>query len=238
VRYFANPSTERVREAMRTGLLNVIETPKQGNRPVAGVTWCADNGCFGDGYPGEDAWFAWLQANAHRANSCAFAVAPDVVSDAWATQLRSMPWLTKIREFGYPAAYVAQNGARADRLPWEHFDVLFLGGGLECVPCRYVFREPRRPARDERCPSCHRRLTEWKLGQTARSLTFEARRRGKRVHMGRVNSLRRLRYAHAIGCDSADGTFIARGPDQNLPTVLYWLREIADQRDLFPGVLA
>lgn len=26
--------------------------------------------------------------------------------------------------------------------------------------------------------------------------------------MGRVNSERRLRYAHTIGCDSADGTYI------------------------------
>jgi hypothetical protein len=40
--------------------------------------------------------------------------------------------------------------------------------------------------------------------------------------MGRVNSLRRLRYADAIGCDSADGTYIAHGPDINLPALLGW----------------
>lgn len=46
------------------------------------------------------------------------------------------------------------------------------------------------------------------------------------MHMGRVNSERRLRYADAIGCDSADGTYLAFGPDVNLPDVLAWLRVV------------
>jgi hypothetical protein len=47
---------------------------------------------------------------------------------------------------------------------------------------------------------------------------------GKGTHMGRVNSNRRLQYAATIGCDSADGTYLAFGPDQNLPRLLWWLR--------------
>jgi len=43
----------------------------------------------------------------------------------------------------------------------------------------------------------------------------------------RVNSLRRLRHAAAIGCESADGTFLAYGPDRNLPTLLGWLQTVA-----------
>jgi hypothetical protein len=38
-----------------------------------------------------------------------------------------------------------------------------------------------------------------------------------------VNSLRRLRHAAAIGCHSVDGTYLAYGPDRNLPTLLRWL---------------
>jgi hypothetical protein len=38
---------------------------------------------------------------------------------------------------------------------------------------------------------------------------MEARRRGVWTHMGRVNSERRLRYAALIGCQSADGTYLA-----------------------------
>ena len=41
--------------------------------------------------------------------------------------------------------------------------------------------------------------------------------------MGRVNSLRRLRLAAADGYDSVDGTFLAFGPDVNLPRLRAWL---------------
>lgn len=44
--------------------------------------------------------------------------------------------------------------------------------------------------------------------------------------MGRVNSLRRLHYAVSIGCDSVDGTYLAHGPDTNLPRLLGWLRTL------------
>lgn len=215
MRYFANPSTAKVRDAMTAGLIDCIETPKQGNRPVEGVIWCADNGCFGKGYPGDDEWYAWLESNADRANTCLFAVAPDVVGDADATIERSRPWLPKIRALGYPAAFVAQNGLELwggalltksfeSSIAWQEFDVLFIGGD-----------------------------TDWKLGPTARAIVAEAKSRGKWVHMGRVNSEKRLRYADAIECDSADGTYIAFGPDQNLPDVLAWLRGVNGQ-----GVLA
>ncbi|MDG4834120.1 hypothetical protein O7627_33185 [Solwaraspora sp. WMMD1047] len=44
--------------------------------------------------------------------------------------------------------------------------------------------------------------------------------------MGRVNSLRRLRHAAAIGCHSADGTCLIYAPRQNLPRLLSWLDEV------------
>ncbi|MGW3571669.1 hypothetical protein ACWDSL_48685 [Streptomyces sp. NPDC000941] len=50
--------------------------------------------------------------------------------------------------------------------------------------------------------------------------------------MGRVNSARRLTYAAAIGCASADGTYVAFGPDKNLPTALRWVREVNKQPTL------
>ena len=70
--------------------------------------------------------------------------------------------------------------------------------------------------------------------QAARAVTAEARARGKHVHMGRVNSLRRARYAAATGCHSADGTYLTFGPDHNLPALLAWLRDINGQLPLFP----
>jgi hypothetical protein len=199
VRYFANPSTPKVREAMSLGLIDAIITPKQGNRLPAGAAWCADNGCFGKGYPGDEAWIAWLAGFTPEERArCVFAVAPDVVGDAAATMDRSAPWPPRIRALGYPAAYVAQNGLEDLAVPWDDFDVLFIGGD-----------------------------TAWKLGPHARRLAAEAKRRGKGVHMGRVNSERRLRYAQAICCDTADGTFLVFGPDRNLPRLKTWLRGIS-----------
>lgn len=190
---------------MRRGEIGMIATPKQGQSVPADAEWCADNGCFGKGYPGDDAWFAWLESyTAEERTRCAFAVAPDVVGDAAATLERSKPWLAPIRALGYPVAFVAQNGAETVGLPWDDLDVVFIGGD-----------------------------TDWKLGPHARHIVQEAKKRGKGVHMGRVNSATRIRYADAIGCDSADGTYIAFGPDANLPKVLGWLRGVNDINPLF-----
>lgn len=62
----------------------------------------------------------------------------------------------------------------------------------------------------------------WKLSPEAQALTA-----GRRSHMGRVNSLRRLRFAAAHGYDTVDGTFLAFGPDTNLPRLLRYLRQAA-----------
>jgi hypothetical protein len=194
VRYFANPTgSKRVHEAMTQGLIGYIDTPAQGNKRPAGVIWCADNGCFGKGYPGDAEWLTWLDRNSTDVDTCAFATAPDVVGDARATLARSAPFLPVIRAMGYPAAFVAQDGLEDLTVPWDAFDVLFIGGS-----------------------------TDWKLGKSARLLTAEAKQCGKTVHMGRVNSARRYRYAEAIGCDSADGTFLTFGPDVNLPRLQAW----------------
>ena len=201
--FFANPCGPAVRDAMRDGRLGYIDTPAQGNRRPEGVEWCADNGCFGKGYPGDEKWLAWLEKNAHAAADCLFATAPDVVGDAAATLARSAPFLPLIRAMGYPAALVAQDGLEDLDIPWDDFDVLFIGGS-----------------------------TEWKLGPAARHLIKQAKDRGKWVHMGRVNSQRRYRYAHEIGCDSVDGTYLTFGPDINLPKLLTWSR-IEDQQPLF-----
>jgi hypothetical protein len=202
VLYLANPCGPAVIAAMRSGRLGYIDTPAQGNKRPEGVTWCADNGAFSDNF-NEAKWWRFLNDNAHAAGSCLFAVAPDVVADAQATLDRSAKWLPKIRALGYPAAFVAQDGQESLDVPWDSFDVLFIGGS-----------------------------TEWKLGPHARRLIREAKSRGKWVHCGRVNSERRYRYMHSLGVDSVDGTYLTFGPDTNLPKLLSWSRT-EDQHQLF-----
>lgn len=173
----------------------MITTPLQGNAIPPGAECIADNGCFGKGYPGDDKWLAWLERKASvGTDRFRFATAPDVVGDAHATLARSVPLLPYIRERGYPAALVGQDGMEELDLPWTEFDALFIGG-----------------------------TTDWKLGPGALHLANEAKERGKRLHMGRVNSKKRIEYARSIGCDSVDGTYLAFGPDINLPKLLRWL---------------
>lgn len=180
---------------MRAGLLGQIVTPAAGNAVLPGVDWCADNAVFADKYPGDESYLDWLATRPYR-NRCQFAVAPDVVGDAPGTYHRSLPMLGRIRQL-VPVAYAAQNGATVESLPWDRFDVLFIGGD-----------------------------TAWKLGAEARALIGEAKRRGKRTHMGRVNSRRRLQRAADSGCHSADGTYLAFGPDENLPKLLAWVHMV------------
>jgi len=180
---------------MSAGLLGLIATPAGATPPWPGVQWCADNACYANRYPGDDRYLGWLRRHSPHADRCAFAAAPDVVADAATTLTRSMVMLARIRAIGYPAALVAQDGLEHMTVPWDEFDVLFLGGS-----------------------------TDWKLSYAAAQLAGQAVEHGLTVHMGRVNSRRRLRYAASIGCHSADGTYLVYGPDRNLPKLLSWLK--------------
>lgn len=211
---------------MMAGLLGAIVTPMQGNKAPAGAAWCADNGAYGRGFPGELALFRWMVNLPYDRSLCQFAAAPDVVGDAAATLERSRPWLSRIRRLGMPAALVAQNGLEYLAVPWDEFDVLFLGGCVECDEHGPTLSPIKRGTRRFFCPVCEAEIFEWKLSAAARKLVAEARRRGKRVHCGRVNSRVRLQYAKDIGCDSVDGTYIAFGPTKNLARMTRWLAEV------------
>lgn len=75
--------------------------------------------------------------------------------------------------------------------------------------------------------------TEYKLGATVRRLVGEAKQAGKWVHMGRVNSQKRMLYALKIGCDSFDGTGIAIQPNDELRLQIPYLRAINAQTSMF-----
>lgn len=169
--------------------------------------WAADNGCFGAKWDA-DSWMAWLTKHAQAADSCLFAVVPDVVGNHADTLERWHAWHHKVRALGYRLAFVCQNGCDTDDVPWDECDAVFIGG-------------------DDR----------YKLGDEAHRIAIEARRLNKWVHMGRVNSLRRLRIAADMGCDSVDGTFLAFGPDANTPRLANWFRSLASAPSLFQEVV-
>lgn len=210
VLYMSTPSGPEVCAAMSAGRFGCMTTPAQGNRLPDGALWAADNGKFGKGWPGPESWFLWLadQIDEYCTSNdgqslCLFAVAPDVPFDAAGTLRESTPWLPRIRDLGVPAAFAAQDGCEHGLLPWDDFDVLFLAG-----------------------------TTAWKVGEVAFGLSWEAKIRGKQVHMGRVNSRKRLRTAESFGCDTADGTYFAFGPLINLARMSLWADEVAAQPSL------
>lgn len=187
--------------------VGIMITPNMGNQPDLSVTpWGADTGCFsqsGDRGFMLMAYLDWLKTMRPYQSTCLFATAPDVVQDARQTWGRSRDVLPLIRDLGYPAALVAQDGIGKTLIDWSAFDALFIGGS-----------------------------DGFKTSAVCRWLCVEARQRAKYLHMGRVNSLRRMRLAESLGCDSADGTFIKFGPDVNVPKVTRWIETMRQQPQL------
>lgn len=91
----------------------------------------------------------------------------------------------------WPIALVAQDGLTPVAVPWDKIDALFIGG-----------------------------TTEFKLSPEAATLVRVAKGRGKWVHMGRVNTIRRMVYANSIGVDSIDGTSFSRWADIYIPRAM------------------
>jgi hypothetical protein len=160
--------------------------------------WAADNGAFSSRRSFDAAKFRAMLAQGNLdfwRDTCLFVAAPDVVGDARATLRRFPEWAREIRDLGFPVALVAQDNLECvlEDVPWDLVDVLFVGGS-----------------------------TEWKINIGAEICVDYARALGKRTHMGRVNSCKRLTLANSWGVDSADGTFLAFGPRKNLPRLLRW----------------
>ena len=201
--YLTGVSNPKVRPHLDAGRLGLLNTPASCYAIREGWTWAADSGLFNEAtYVGDDAYLAWLQRQPQK-DACLFATAPDVVGDAVASLARSEPFLGPIRALGYPVALVTQDGMTPDMVPWDAVDVLFIGGS-----------------------------NGHKLGPEARTLIAAAQEMGKRVHVGRVNSWRRFSAFAALGCDTADGTFLAFSPDVNLPAVLSWVERHRTQLTL------
>lgn len=203
--------------------------------------WGADNGRFGDHIKGKpwdenaaNRWLQWLnrlprpairRGNCHQSHEsrlmampheeiaiepfgCLFASAPDIpfapMADSWQV---SELWLETVKLLGFPVALVAQDGCD-DHVPtWDEdqrWDALFIGG-----------------------------TDDFKDSAAAGDCVKEARLRGKWVHVGRVNTPRRMERCVSWGVDSVDGNLLAFGPDANIPKVRQMLRTAQTQSALF-----
>ena len=123
-------------------------------------------------------------------------VMPDAVGDAPRTLAMAREWWPELE--GYRVLFAVQDGmVPADVLPWvERGAGIFIGGG-----------------------------TEWKL-ESAPQWVRLAHSHGRICHMGRVNSVRRIRYCQYLGIDSIDGTNATRF-SCNLPRLDRAVRQLS-----------
>lgn len=206
--YLSGADNVSWRAYAETDPIGLCATPDIGNT-VAALScyrvWCADNACYAHPHDFDLGRFlAWLAGLDAVRGSCLFANAPDVVGKWDATLQRALPVLPTLREMGHKSAIVLQDECTPSAIPWDEIDAVFVGG-----------------------------TTRWKVGQQSEACCREAKRRGKWVHMGRVNSLKRLNAAAYFGCDSVDGTFIKFGPRVNAKKLIRWLRKVNAQCQLF-----
>lgn len=90
-------------------------------------TWAADNACFAKDLAFDFIeYLEWLERLLPWQSRCLFVPAPDVVGDAEATWECSKHALPIIRNMGWPAAFVSQDGLTNPE--WDAFDCLFVGG--------------------------------------------------------------------------------------------------------------
>ena len=151
------------------------------------LRWCGDNECFTGRYR---FWrfVQWLWKMRPARQNCVFICVPDVVGDARRTVLRYIYLWWTIKLLGFPTALAAQDGL--ERWPWIlrwfPYDALFVGGS-----------------------------TGWKMSPAADACIFAAQGRNKWVHVGRVNSIRRINHFKLVRVDSVDGTSLTYAPDRD-----------------------
>jgi hypothetical protein len=192
--------------------LGVLLTPDSGNTVEyagnLGLPFACDNGCF-VGFKEEKFYRLCRKVDNHP--KLLWITCPDKVADAEETLHLFRSHAAEVSLYG-PVAFVAQDGQEDLELPEDYplghsghpWRCLFIGG-----------------------------TTKFKLSQAAGDLAEEAKNRGKLVHMGRVNSMRRLQTALDMGCDTVDGTATSMFGDTYVNKFCKWVKHLKQQGVLY-----
>ena len=162
-----------------------------------GAWWALDNDVYNGKFDFQK-WHDILIRLLPYKEKCLFIAVPDVLYDAKETLRQFTEYTPLLDELGYRKALVTQNGMTVDVVPWNDLDAIFVGGD-----------------------------NKHKLGTESSELIAEARTRGKWVHIGRVNSPKRmLQFWNA---DSWDGTTLCFEPS-SAKRIAATVREIRAMR--------
>ncbi len=135
-------------------------------------------------------------------------VAPDVVAKSRET-LELWPWwMLWLHSLGLQPCFVLQDGSE-DYPELPDARAFFIGGS-----------------------------TAFKESKAVKELAWRVKERRAWLHMGRVNTKRRFRWAAELKCDSVDGSGFSAWPDIRIPKALRWLTHLRNEErhpNLFNG---
>lgn len=159
------------------------QTGKQFVALENGCRWMLDNGAFSGKFVFQQ-WLKNMDRMMKYQHNCLGIICPDsvflnangqFVKGDWERTLEN---LNRYRDFivdrGFPVSYVLQDDHPPHLIPYDLFDCLFVGG-----------------------------TTLWKLSYSVESIARVARRNKKYIHVGRVNSVKRMKQCY--WADSYDG---------------------------------
>ena len=161
-----------------------LRTPLTKYAREHGVYWVMDNGSF-SGF--DEMGFIRMATQGMNDRFCKWIAIPDSVGDHEETLDLFEKWTVQLSNYWIPFrerfkkwAFVIQDGATIETIPWDEITAVFLGG-----------------------------TTRFKLSRGAYLILEEAKKRDKWVHVGRVNTSGRIGYFHGVA-DSIDGSGIAK----------------------------
>jgi len=200
--YASRTGKGRTLEGLRRDGWRLLVSAK-GRLRTEGMPYALDNG----------AWWAWryghpfdvaafMRALDRLGAGADWIVVPDILAGGKRSLDFSLSWLDVLRAYGRPLLLPVQDGLEpGDVLPHLRAELgIFVGGS-----------------------------TTWKL-DTLSAWGETARRARCYLHVGRVNTVRRVRLCAAAGADSFDGSSVARYA-VNIPR----LTSARGQPDLFAG---
>lgn len=201
---FVSGATSVVYALPPSAPIGILRTPSDRNAIARIVASQLPWACDNDCFRGFNpgAYLTMLDA-VRDAPRLQWVTAPDVVGDANATMALFRLWQPRLAAWGIPIALVAQDGLALADVPWEAIACLFIGGS-----------------------------TAWKLGTAAERLICAAGDRGKYVHVGRVNSVKRMHQFSSLPVTSFDGSSFSRWSRTHIPKMVVHLQTIQHRMTL------
>lgn len=183
VAYASHTGTRRNLAAMKDAGWHLLLSPKGNSLRTEGMPYALDNGAwtaYQQGQPFDED--AFVRAVDVVGEGAEWIVLPDVVQGGMASLDFSLTWMERLKGIPTKLLIAVQDGVQIEDLA-HHLSPtvgIFIGGS-----------------------------TAWKEA-TAGAWGSLARRRNCHLHVGRVNTVRRIRICAAAGANSIDGTSVSR----------------------------